>query len=109
MEKSANKRWKESGSTLSFKEWIDRENKKNEPFDGEFIPFKEELKLNAVGSESIKQTIDEAKNELIKASGYKSQTSNQNILGLNKGVLVFSTLLIAGSLGIYLYSKYKKK
>ena len=29
MEKSANKRWKESGSTLTFKEWIDRENKKN--------------------------------------------------------------------------------
>jgi hypothetical protein len=28
MEKSANKKWKESGTTLSFKEWIDRENKK---------------------------------------------------------------------------------
>ena len=38
MEKSANKRWKESGSTLTFKEWIDRENKKKEP-EGNFIPF----------------------------------------------------------------------
>lgn len=109
MEKSANKRWKESGSTLSFKEWIDRENKKNEPFEGEFIPFKEETKVNAIGDDSIKQTIDEAKKDLVEASGYKSEASSQNILGLNKGVLVFSTLLIVGSLSIYLYSKYKKK
>lgn len=109
MEKSANKRWKESGSTLTFKEWIDRENKKNEPFEGDFIPYKEDTKLNSVGSDSIQKTIDEAKADLIKASGYKSETSKENILGLNKGVLVFSTLLIVGSLSFYLYSKYKKK
>jgi hypothetical protein len=109
MEKSANKRWKESGSTLSFKDWIDRENKKNEPFEGELIPFKEETKLNSVGSDSIKATIDEAKQDLIESSGYKSEVSNQNILGIDKGVLVFSTLLIVGSLSFYLYKKYKKK
>ena len=39
MEKSANKRWKESGSTLSFKEWIERENRKNEPEEVNFLPF----------------------------------------------------------------------
>ena len=109
MEKSANKRWKESGSTLSFKEWIDRENKKNEPFNVDFIPYKEEEKLNAVGSDSIQKTIEEAKAELIKSSGYKSEADKNNVLGLNKGVLVFSTLLIVGSLSFYLYSKYKKK
>ena len=38
MEKSANKKWKESGSSLSFKEWIERENRKKEP-EGNFIPF----------------------------------------------------------------------
>jgi len=108
MEKSANKRWKESGSTLSFKDWIDRENKKNEPFDGELIPFKE-TKLNSVGSDSIKATIDEAKQDLIESSGFKSEVSNKNIFGINKGVLVFSTLLIVGSLSFYLYQKYKKK
>ena len=46
MEKSANKRWKESGSTLTFKEWIDRENKKNQEFEGNFIPFQGETKVN---------------------------------------------------------------
>jgi hypothetical protein len=50
MEKSANKRWKESGSTLTFKEWIDRENKKNQEFEGNFIPFQGETKVNQVGS-----------------------------------------------------------
>jgi hypothetical protein len=109
MEKSANKRWKESGSTLTFKEWIDRENKKNEPFDGNFIPFEGETKVNSVGSDSIKQTIEAAKQDLIDASGYKSTLSSSNVLGLNKGVLVFSTLLIVGSLTYYFYQKYKKK
>jgi len=109
MEKSANKRWKESGSTLTFKEWIDRENKKNQEFEGNFIPFQGETKVNSVGSDSIKKTIDEAKQDLIDASGYKVETNKSNVLGLNKGVLVFSTLLIVGSLSFYFYQKYKKK
>ena len=109
MEKSANKRWKESGSTLTFKEWIDRENKKNQEFEGNFIPFQGETKVNSVGSDSIKKTIDEAKQDLIDSSGYKLETNKSNVLGLNKGVLVFSTLLIVGSLSFYFYQKYKKK
>ena len=94
---------------MTFKEWIDRENKKNEPFDGNFIPFEGETKVNSVGSDSIKQTIEAAKQDLIDASGYKSTPSSSNVLGLNKGVLVFSTLLIVGSLTYYFYQKYKKK
>ena len=116
MEKSANKRWKESGSTLTFKEWIDRENKKNEPFDGNFIPFAGDTKLNSVGGDSIKQTIDEAKQSLaeakqglVESSGYKTAKDNSTVFGLNKNVLIFSSLLIVGSLSFYFYSKYKKK
>lgn len=111
MEKSANKRWKESGSTLTFKEWIDRENKKNESFSGNFIPFAEEgiLKKDTSFKQIIDDTINEAKQDLSDASGYKSTSSSSNVLGLNKNVLVFSTLLIVGSISFYLYSKYKKK
>lgn len=109
MEKSANKRWKESGSTLTFKEWIDRENKKNEPFDGNFIPFQGETKLNSVGSDSIQKTIDEAKQSLIDASGYKTTKDNNTVFGLNKNVIIFSSLLIVGSLAFLFYSKHKKK
>jgi hypothetical protein len=57
----------------------------------------------------IDDTISEAKQELTDASGYKSKSDSSNVLGLNKGVLVFSTLLIVGSISFYLYSKYKKK
>jgi hypothetical protein len=116
MEKSANKRWKESGSTLTFKEWIDRENKKSQAFEGSFIPFQGETKLNSLGSDSIKQTIDEAKQsmadakqDLIDASGYKTTKDNNTVFGLNKGVLIFSGLLIVGSLAYLFYTKSKKK
>jgi hypothetical protein len=105
MEKSANKRWKESGSTLSFKEWIDRENKKNESIDT-FVPFNGE---NLVGQDTIQKTLDESKAYIDSVSGAKT-TSNPNLIfGLDKRVLVFSTLIIAGSLGYYFYNKLKKK
>jgi hypothetical protein len=103
--KSANKIWKESGSTLSFKEWIERENKKKESVD-EFLPFNGN---DLVGEDTIQKTLDESKAYIDSVSGAK-KTSNPNlILGLDKRVLVFSTLIIAGSLGYYFYNKLKKK
>jgi hypothetical protein len=103
--KSANKIWKESGSTLSFKEWIDRENKKKESVN-EFVPFNGN---DLVGQDSIQKTLDESKAYINKVSGAKT-TSNPNLIfGLDKRVLVFSTLIIAGSLGYYFYNKLKKK
>ena len=108
MEKSANKRWKESGSTLTFKEWIDRENKKNNSFDGDFIPYKNAIGIDSVSSDSIQQTIDVANKDLIDASGYKTSANSANVFGLNQGVLIFSGLLILGSLTYYFYKSKKK-
>ena len=115
MEKSANKRWKESGSTLTFKEWIERENRKNEPEDVNFLPFVGDtlyqIKKPTLDSSNIEKTIQEAKDDLVKSSGYKTISSEKSstIFGLDKNVLLFSTILIAGSLGFYFYTKYKKK
>jgi hypothetical protein len=108
MEKSANKRWKESGTTLSFKEWIDRENKKKES---------EETFLNADGvgpSNVFEQTIDSTLNtskEYIKTAGLKHPDSEDKnkVFGLDKRVLVFSTVLIVGSLTYFFYQKLKNK
>jgi hypothetical protein len=115
MEKSANKRWKESGSTLSFKEWIERENRKNEPEEVNFLPFVgdtlyQQIK-KPIDSSIIEKTIQEAKDDLVKTSGYKtiSNEKSSTIFGLDKNILLFSSILIAGSLGFYFYSKYKKK
>lgn len=104
MEKSANKRWKESGSTLSFKDWIDRENKKSEPSMENFIPF-DAIKPDTSG---IKETIDRAKRDLELSSGKVEKSDKSTILGLNKGVVIFSGILIVGSLGFYFYKRFKK-
>ena len=94
MEKSANKRWKESGTTLSFKEWIDRENKKKEVSN--FV--------NLDSSETPTDYVDSYRDEL-----YKTNVDNTKILGLDKGVLALSTLLVVGSLTYYLFNKFKNK
>jgi hypothetical protein len=86
MEKSANKRWKESGTTLSFKDWIDIENKK------------EESKKNYL-SFSIPKPSD----------FLKPEEDKTNVLGLDRNVLVFSGLIIVGALGFYFYKKLNNK
>lgn len=110
MEKSANKRWKESGTTLSFKEWIDRENSKSQSeenfnaFDGLFKPT-----VNI--QDSVQQTLDESNKEMKQTAGFKTPTEadKNTIFGLDKNILVFSTLLVVGSVGYYFYTKLKKK
>ena len=108
MEKSANKRWKESGSTLSFKDWIDRENKKKE-FEGNFIPFIPEP--SSTVKDVINTTLNRSKEEISLAAGYKTaeQADTNKVLGLDKRILVFSTLLIVVSVTYYFYQKLKKK
>lgn len=106
MEKSANKRWKESKSTLTFKEWIDRENKKNESVESTFIPFDG---IPAPDTSSINSTLQQAQQDILVASGYKNQPSSSSVFGLDKNILIFSGILIAGSVGFYFYLKSKKK
>ena len=93
MEKSANKLWRESGSTLSFKEWIDRENQK-----------KEEVKANFIGEDLVNKTLNNTSQN--QAS---SELNTKSVLGLNKGVVIFSSLLIVGSLSYYFYTRLKNR
>ena len=106
MEKSANKRWKESRSTLTFKEWIDRENKKNQSVESTFIPFDG---IPALDTSTINNTLEQAQQDILVASGYKDKPSNTTVFGLDKNILIFSTLLIVGSVGFYFYKKSVKK
>lgn len=108
MEKSANKKWKESGSILSFKEWIDRENKKKES-EGNFIPFVNEPL--SVAKETIDSTLEKSKEQIQENIGYKTaeKADSSKFLGLDKRILFFSTILIVGSVGIYIYKSRKGK
>ena len=100
MEKSANKRWKESGSTLTFKEWIDRENKKKDGTSN-FLPFDSVDSMNP--DDVIKQTVDNIEDKP------RDTEDKSKILGLDKSILVFSTILIAGSLTYFFIKRAKKK
>jgi hypothetical protein len=109
MEKSANKRWKESGSTLSFKDWIDRENRKKE-FEGNFIPFIPEPSTSTIQN-VIDTTLNRSKMDIQTTAGFKTaeQADTSKVLGLDKRILVFSTLLIVGSVTYYFYQRLKSK
>ena len=98
MEKSANKLWRESGTTLSFKEWINRENQK-----------KEEVFVSFLGiDEQINKTLQDTTSSSNLNKNYNVEDS-KTILGLNKGVILVSSLLIIGSLGYLFYSRLKDR
>lgn len=102
MEKSANKLWRESGTTLSFKEWISRENEKKEDSDHSFVSFD--------GEQSNEQLVSDTVNYTITGENVQTNVGSTNtVLGLNRMVLIFSGVLIAGSLGYYFYSRLKKR
>ena len=112
MEK-ANQRWKESGSTLSFKEWIERENQKNksqstlnlissEEKSEDVLVIDEEPEFkNATADELISQTINNTQT-------VRTEEDNSKLFGLDKKILYFSTILLVGSLGFYFYKRYKE-
>jgi hypothetical protein len=99
-EKSANQIWKESGTTLSFRDWLEREKEK-----GSYIPNK----MITDTTSTIKSNI-KAKLGIPDAnSSYTVNVSNPNtILGLNKWVLLGSVILIGGIITFKVYNKYKK-
>lgn len=113
MEKSANKRWRESGTSLSFKDWIDRENKKQKP-EGNFIPLIPESTFSEpsrIAQDTINATLRKSKEDIEKTAGFKTaaQADKSKVFGLDKNILIFSSVLIVGSLGFYFYKKMKKK
>ena len=97
MEKSANKRWKESGSTLNFKEWIERENIKN---NSEMIlPFEDD---------AVNYDVQEVEAPVENFVGLVKEEDKSKVFGLDKNILIFSGVLILGSLGYLAYKKFKK-
>ena len=103
MEKSINKKWKESGSTLNFKEWIDRENKKKD--ETNFLPFDSVLQTQAQITDSIRQDIQNS--EDLAAVNYQEDKSK--VLGLDKATFLFSAFLVIGSISYFFYKRAKNK
>ena len=95
---SANQRWKRSGTSLPFKDWLKREDDKktSAQSDVNFIPFSAAgTKLDAV---------------VFSANGdVKIDEDKTKVFGINKTLLIVSGLLIVGSLSFYIYKKIKAK
>jgi hypothetical protein len=98
MEKSLNQRWKESNTTLSYKEWRRREDDKMASFDG----------LSATKEKVVGTSLfEKAKADMKLKGGYKEEISTQNVLGINKYVLVVGAILVVSAIGYKLYKRKK--
>ena len=94
--KSANQLWKESGTTLSFKDWIQREKEK-----GMLIPNK--LVNDSIALIKSNVGIKDSDNSTVSLEKESSKT----ILGLNKLAIISSILIIGGALAYNFYKKRK--
>lgn len=95
MEKSYNQRYKESNTTLSYKEWRKREDEKMASFDGT-IP-----KLSDTAQ--YQKTLEEMR----KKSGLQTELKGKNIFGINYKVFLVSGAIILGVVAYKLYKKNK--
>jgi len=93
--KSYNQQYKESGTTLTYKEWRKREDEKMASFDG--YPS---IKLDT-------SSLDKAKQELLAKGGMKSEISGNKTLGIPNYVLVIGGLLIVSAIGYKIYKNRK--
>jgi hypothetical protein len=94
-DKSANQLWKESGTTLSFKDWIQREKEKGMLIPNKVVNDSIAFIKNKVGIQDSKTDVEE-------------ELKNTNdILGLNKWAIISSILIIGGALAYTIYKKRK--
>lgn len=105
--KSPNRLWRESGTTLSFADWIQREKDKSN-----FLVNKKFLNFTNVQDEMsdanwTKDSLNQAKVDLgIEAPKTNTKPDN-TFIGLNKTVLTLSLLIIAGAIAYKIYQKRK--
>jgi len=105
--KSPNRLWRDSGTSLSFAEWIQREKEK-----GAFMQnkkFENFSNVNGIQTpqEFIQDSIEKAKNEFGINKTNDPNKKDTTFIGLNKGVLVISALIVLGAIGYKIYQKRK--
>jgi hypothetical protein len=115
--KSANQLWKESNTTLSFKDWLDREKQK-----GKFIPNKKFKGVDRVDTTQIDKVLQEANTKIVDTLGLETtkfedalgitkkdvvNRDSNKFLGLNKWLLISSLVVIGGAVAYKIYNKNK--
>ncbi|MEY2702299.1 MAG: hypothetical protein RLY43_932 [Bacteroidota bacterium] len=103
MNKSANQRYKESKSTLSFKDWLTREKQiYYHSFDGN--SSKNSMLLNVPLNDSVQSTLADIR----KDAGMKEDVSGKTTFGVNNAVYVVAGIVALGIVATIIYKHYKK-
>jgi len=104
--KSPNKLWRESGTSLSFADWIQREKDK-----GAFLTNKKfENFANVDGEIDDATWLEQVKKQNridLGIDKLDDKPKDNTFLGLNKAVLLLSGLIIIGAIGYKIYQKRK--
>ena len=104
--KSPNRLWRESGTTLRFADWIQREKDKN----NFLINKKFENFSNVQGEPNDVSWLEDAKQQSKDFFGIDKtldKKPDDNFVGLSKPVLIISALIIIGAIGYKIYQKRK--
>ena len=107
-QKSPNKLWRESGTSLSFADWIQREKDK-----GAFLVNKQFEKFaNVEGVIDDATWLQNVKNQSRIDLGIDKIVTDKDLkdntfIGLNKGLLLISGLIVLGAIGYKIYQKRK--
>lgn len=89
IEKSANRMWKESGTTLSFKDWLIREKEKFINFNGN---ADSSLIINKPLNDSIENTLIAAREGV----GIKNEVKGDTTFGIKNYLLIGAGVLVVG-------------
>lgn len=105
--KSPNRLWRESGTSLSFADWIQREKDK-----GAYLVNKKfENFANVEGEENDDTWLEQIKNQARIDLGIDKTVDpnkkDNTFVGLNKTLLALSGLIIIGAIGYKIYQKRK--
>ena len=93
MSKSLNQLYKESGTTLSYKEWRKREDDKMASFAMETPSLQDSTSYQGLKTQM---------------QGVKTELSGKTVLGINKYALIVGSLIIVSAIAFQIYKKQKK-
>lgn len=100
MERSLNQRYKDSKTTLSYKEWRKREDEKQASFDGYKFPEIPKVKKVNIEDSVVYQ---QAKEKFKESDDLKTDLSKKKVFGINKWVLISATVIVLGAVGYKIY------
>lgn len=100
---SANQNWKQSGTTLSFAEYMNREKAKANSLSADGMS-ENEMMINKPLNQAVQDSLASARAD----AGFRKKVSGNTILGINKYLVIGSVMVIAGAIAYNIYKKNKK-